>query len=70
MENMQPSIWDVSCSGTSSSAPAGGPYVDLRTAGEGGCEAAPRVEFPSMALAVPGTAGEWEQPSDLSPQST
>ena len=56
MESMQPSIWDISWFGISSSAPAGGPYVDLHTAGESGCEAAPRVKFPSMAPAVPGTA--------------
>lgn len=56
MESTQPSVWDISWFGISSSAPAGGPYVDLRLAGESGCEAALRVKFPSMAPAVPGTA--------------
>lgn len=70
MESTRPSVRDISWFGISSSAPAGGPYVDLRIAGESGCEAALRVKFPSMAPAVPGTALKRGEGTTFKPYSS
>lgn len=70
MGSVWPSIWDISWFGTSSSAPAGGLYLTLCTAGEKGWEVASRVRFPSTAPAVPGRALKQAVGTTLSPYSS